>query len=555
MMQKLLFALLVMSAALVHALPAAAEEAEPFTQFPVPNGRFYSEASGAGGAAGYSITDEGGRAFWSEFQRLGGVEALGFPASRRFEQGGFVHQATQRFLLQWRPESGRIVYANAFDVLSAAGRDEWLRTQRMIPAPADFSGDAGLPWDQIVRRHLALLDQNATLKRSYLSDPDPVTTFGLPQSIADMGPAVVLRAQRAAFQLWKVRTSFAQPGEVTIVNGGDLVKEAGLLPGDSTTPEPASSVLVAPPGQPIQVSDQVVAQARRAADVGRRSTVQIVAQTAQGTSQGTGIVLDATHVLTNNHVVDGGRGVTVVLPDGRSVPAASVAQDRLTDLAVVTAPLPTGAVQPATIGDPNMLKGGEAVVAIGYTPFFPSPPTNRIGIYSGRDADVVDMLRSDSFVLPGDSGGPLFDLAGRVIGVNQSITIAPRGQQPLVGYSIDVQSAAPVVRELIANGRIVRPFLGVQTVSIVPRVAAQLGLPQAATGAGVTAIVPGSPAAQAGIRVGDVIVAIDGTPIRSTRDLAAVLSRHRVGDVATVSLVGVAGQRTVRATLIETPAS
>src|SRR5439155_2656910 len=179
---------------------------------------------------------------------------------------------------------------------------------------------------------------------------------------------------------------------------------------DATTPEPAGSALVAPPGAPIQVGADLVAAARRAAAQGHISTVKVVAPLADGQSQGTGIVLDnAGHVLTNDHVVDGAQSVSVELPNGLSIPAVRVARDRLTDLAVLTVPLPPGIVQPAVIGDSQALRGGDVVVAVGYSPYFPASPADRIGIYNGRDPSA-DLLRTDTFILPGDSGGPLFDL-------------------------------------------------------------------------------------------------------------------------------------------------
>jgi serine protease Do len=353
-----------------------------------------------------------------------------------------------------------------------------------------------------------------------------------------------------------VQTSFARPGQVTVVNGGDLVKESGLLPPEATTPEPTSSVLVAPPGQVIRPPASVIASARAVSQGGRSSTVQVVAPvSASEESHGTGIVLDATHVLTNAHVVEGATtGVTVVLPDGRSVNAQTIARDTLSDLAVVTAPLPAGAVQPATFGDGRQLQNGDFVVAVGYTPYFPTPPTTRIGVYGGRDPDVVDQLKTDTYILPGDSGGPLFDLRGRVIGVNSSITIE-RGQnvtQPLTGFSIDITAAQPLIAELIANGRIARPFLGVSTVSVTPAIAQRFGLP-AQNGALVGQVVAGSPAASAGVQSGDAIVGIDGEPVRSTRDLAVILSRHKIGDQVAVALAGPAGRRTPRVTLGTTP--
>src|SRR5207245_10821599 len=156
-------------------------------------------------------------------RRCRGARLSGQPPLRA---GRLRPHATQRFLLQWRPELGRAVYANAFDGLSAAGRDDWLQRERGIPPPDDWSGDRGLPWEQVVARHLALLDRSGPLRAAYLDAPDPVERYGLPQSFADVGPALVLRAQRAAFQLWKVQTPFARAGQVTGVLGGDLVRES-----------------------------------------------------------------------------------------------------------------------------------------------------------------------------------------------------------------------------------------------------------------------------------------------------------------------------------------
>src|SRR5439155_19394367 len=133
--------------------------------------------------------------------------------------------------------------------------------------------------------------------------------------------------------------------------------------------------------------------------------VEVVAPIPRGISHGTGIVLDATHVLTNAHVIEESRQASVNLPDGRTLGVQSIARDSLTDLAVVTVPLPAGVVRPAQLGDGKALKEGEYVVAVGYSPYFPSPPTNRIGTYGGRDPDVVDQLRTDMLILLGDSGG------------------------------------------------------------------------------------------------------------------------------------------------------
>jgi serine protease Do len=314
-------------------------------------------------------------------------------------------------------------------------------------------------------------------------------------------------------------------------------------------------VLVAPPGEPITVPPDALVAARQVAQAGRASTVQVVADTSDGQSQGTGIVLDATHVLTNQHVVSDSDHVVVGLPGGRSVPAQAIARDQLADLAVITAPLPAGAVRPAQLADGKGLPNGQLVVAIGYTPFFPSPPTARVGTFGGVDPQVADLLRTDTFILPGDSGGPLFDLRGRVIGINEAIEIGRRNaSQPLTGFSIDVAAAQPLVAELIANGRIARPFLGVQTVSVTPAIARFFGLP-VDNGVAVAAVAPGSPAAAAGVREGDVIVGIDADPVRSTRDLASLLARHRPGDAVQLAVARAGGPARLRVVLGAPPTS
>src|SRR6185436_889238 len=138
------------------------------------------------------------------------------------------------------------------DELHDAGKDDWLASERLIPAPAAFTDEAGLTFQQIAQKRLRLLDSQPALRTAYLSGPagsDPFELNGLPVApITDFGPVLVLRAQRRAFQLWKVATPFARAGDVTIVNGGDLGKEAALYPTEAAAVEPASFQLAAPQG-------------------------------------------------------------------------------------------------------------------------------------------------------------------------------------------------------------------------------------------------------------------------------------------------------------------
>ncbi len=214
--------------------------------YPIPNGHFYSQANGSPlgrSPYGYSITDDSGVPFWSEFQRLGGVDALGYPISRRFFMDGFICQATQKFILQWRPDQKQVWFVNVFDVLSEKNKDDWLFTVRQTPRRPDSSADAGLSWAAIQQRHWRILDGDPKIKAFFEADSDPLAHFGLPISLADMGNAVVLRAQRAVLQRWKVDVPWAKAGDITVANGGDIAKEAGLLPIEATvleSPPPVS---------------------------------------------------------------------------------------------------------------------------------------------------------------------------------------------------------------------------------------------------------------------------------------------------------------------------
>jgi hypothetical protein len=216
---RLVLALALLLATLPFATPAGAAE-----DYAVPGGRYFPQAGG------FAITDEAGVPFWSEFERLGGVDTLGYPISGRFERDGFVHQAVQRAILQWRPDQKRAVLANVLDDLSKAGRDDWLLQAKQTPRPLGPDADAGRAFEDVVKQRQALLDADEAIKRRYFASPDPLTFFGLPTSpIQDMGNHLAVRLQRGVIQKWKVDVPWAEAGAVTLANAGDLAKEAGLL--------------------------------------------------------------------------------------------------------------------------------------------------------------------------------------------------------------------------------------------------------------------------------------------------------------------------------------
>ncbi|MCS6801088.1 MAG: hypothetical protein NZ773_03990 [Dehalococcoidia bacterium] len=232
-------------------LPAAGQAP---LDYPIPNGHFYTQANGRAGAGGtgFSITDNDNIPFWSEYRRLGGPNALGYPISRRFIWDGFVSQAMQKVVFQWRPEQNAVLFVNVFDKMSDAGKDPWLRTVKTVPNPIRLD-ETGKSWDEIVRGRLALLDENPAIRARYFAVPgDPIMMNGLPTSkIEDVGNAYVLRAQRVVIQQWKEDVPWARRGEVLVANGGDVAKDAGLFPEAALQPEPPGStggppVLAAP---------------------------------------------------------------------------------------------------------------------------------------------------------------------------------------------------------------------------------------------------------------------------------------------------------------------
>lgn len=216
---------------------AAATAAVP--DYAVPDGRFFTETS-PGGGAGFSVVDDAQAAFWSEFRRLGGVDAMGYPISKRFVWNGYVSQAMQRVVFQWRPESRQVAFVNVFDLLTEAGRDDWLRVVRSVPRPLPADFDAGKTAGQAQWERLALLDDNPAIKAQYFAVAgDPIALNGLPTSrIQDMGGNFTLRSQRVVFQQWKVDVPWAARGQVTVALGGSIAAEAGLLPAAALQPEP-----------------------------------------------------------------------------------------------------------------------------------------------------------------------------------------------------------------------------------------------------------------------------------------------------------------------------
>lgn len=533
-------------------LSARAQGNAVLGEFPVPDGFYFSEAAGTDPASGFTITNAGGIGFWAAFQQLGGVNGIGYPASRRFLWNGFVAQATQKSILQWNPAKGQSDVVNTFDALSQRGLDPWLRATKQIPPAFDNAADAGKPWPQVVARHQAELDWNPAIKARYFADPDPLAHFGLPQSYADEGNVLVVRCQRAVFQQWKQAVPWANAGDVTIANAGDIVKEAGLLPAQATTPERAQDIVVAPLGPTLALSPDQVTAVHTAAGAALPALVRIVSDLGDGDAVlGSGAVIDpAGVILTNAHVVDGGEQFAVTLSDGRTVPAGLMAEDSLADIALLRIQAP--GLHAIARGSAATVQPGSLLVAVGYSDYFPAPPTIRVGQARGtlQDALRLSYIKSNVFILPGDSGGPLVNLQGQMIGIDTAIHLGRNATSDFTGYSISVDSALPLVDQMLAaSGSPGRPNLGIVVVPMSADIAAQLGLPNV-TGLLIASVAPGSPAARVGLEPGDIVTAMDGVKVDSYGTIDTILSRHRAGDAVRLSVVDPAGaSRDVAVTL------
>jgi S1-C subfamily serine protease len=270
---------------------------------------------------------------------------------------------------------------------------------------------------------------------------------------------------------------------------------------------------------------------------------------------GSGVIVDRRgYVLTNNHVVEGAERIKVTLPDQRAFRAALVGRDPFSDLAVLK--IDAKNLPVATLGDSAKLLVGETVVAIGSPLWLEGGPTVTVGVVSalGRSMEEEDLpilhnlIQTDAAINPGNSGGPLLDITGRVVGINTAIIRSAHG----IGFAISINTAKPIVRELIAKGRIVRPSLGLVAVSLTPQLAFANDLP-IERGALVVRVEEGGPADTAGLRPDDVITAVGQSSVTDLHHLHEGLFRRKAGDAVDLTVWRDGAVMTVHATLGEQP--
>lgn len=261
---------------------------------------------------------------------------------------------------------------------------------------------------------------------------------------------------------------------------------------------------------------------------------------------GSGFIIDSEgYVVTNNHVIEEAEQVQVVLEDGTTLPARIVGTDPRSDLAVLK--VESDKDLPAVLfGDSDSVRVGEWVVAIGNP--FGLGGTATAGIISARGRDIQsgpydDYLQIDAPINKGNSGGPVFDTQGRVIGINTAI-FSPNGGSVGIGFAIPAAQAKTAVQQIIEDGHVTRGWLGVQIQPVTEEIQASLGLEEA-RGALVSDVSKDSPAAESGLEVTDVILAFDGKQIADTRELVRLVAKTQPDRNVPVSIWREGKERTL----------
>jgi serine protease Do len=272
---------------------------------------------------------------------------------------------------------------------------------------------------------------------------------------------------------------------------------------------------------------------------------------------GSGWIIDKDGIIvTNNHVVEGASKVSIELYDGRifEVDTSRVHRDPVTDLAVIK--IEASNLPAAELGDSSKLRVGDWVVAIG-NPLGQGLRAKE-GTISGLKVSLPvdegqtldDLIETSAAINPGNSGGPLVNMQGQVAGIT-SAKISGVGVEGM-GYAIGIKAALPIITQLISNGYVTRPYLGVTLATVTPYLATVYRLP-VDRGAAIAYVAPDSPADKAGLKANDIVVRFQNKDVASTGDLLQTLHNSKIGEEVTITFVRGKETRTAFARLVESP--
>jgi len=432
------------------------------------------------------------------------------------------------------------------------------------PLPTADDGDRRPPWEgpeQWARQeHWAATQQRWNEENAGAWPAPPAAPAAHPWGGEQQWPpappeaAAPVRRRAGAARWLGAGTAVLVVGLVGGLAGGALYDRLDDAPA-ATYPD------VALPAPPAGTTARPAGSVAGIAAAALPSVVSLQIQGAEGEGTGSGFVLDARgFVLTNNHVVAGARpdGITVVFEDGVQVPGEVVGADASYDLAVVR--VERAGLRALTMGDSAAVVVGDPVVAVGAPLGLQGTVTEGIvsalkrpvtaGEASG-DVSYIQALQTDAAINPGNSGGPLLDAQGQVIGVNSAIAQLPgqasAGGSIGLGFSIPSNQARRTAEQLIQTGRAVHPVIGV---SLDPAyTGAGVKVLAAAAPDGTPAVVPGGPADEAGVRPGEVILAIDGRPVTTSEELIVDIRAREPGDTVTLAVQRGGGSEDVQVTL------
>ena len=298
-----------------------------------------------------------------------------------------------------------------------------------------------------------------------------------------------------------------------------------------------------------------------------QGVVTIKVTTSQGEALGSGFVIDGEgHIVTNDHVVEGASAISVEFADGSTYDAQLVGADASTDIGVIKVNAPSSELTPLELGDSSAVQVGDEVVAIGSPLGLNETVTSGIvsalhrTITSPNNFSINDAIQTDAAINHGNSGGPLLDLQGQIIGINSQIE-SDSGGNDGIGFAVPSNTVKSVVSQLLATGKVEHAYLGVGIATITDALASQLGLP---AGVEVTQVTSGGPAADAGFKAadattvvggqefptgGDVITAVDGKSVSTSEELQSVIGAMKPGDSASITYSRDGSEHTVQVTL------